>query len=169
MASRRGNYFQEYLTKYAPFRHYTIARKDTSAHAFEALVDKLSAFEVVVVSLHQLNESPLYAYGIPQSARTFIERLRTKTNVAVVVFGTPYSLKYFDRLDYLVCAYEDNSVTQKLVPQLLFGAVAASGRLPVDVTATLRAGSGISTPSIKRLGYTVPERVGLESATLATG
>jgi CubicO group peptidase (beta-lactamase class C family) len=109
----------------------------------------------------------LQAYGIPQSARTFIERLRSRTRVALVVFGTPYSLKYFDRADYLVCAYEDNRVTQQLVPQLLFGAIPAVGKLPVTVTASLKAGSGLPTVSLRRLGYTVPERAGLQSATLA--
>lgn len=162
----KGNYFQEYLDKYASFTHFSIADKGTSSREYDVLVNKLAGFKVVTISLHNLNDSPFQAYGIPQATRTFIERLRTKTNVVLVVFGTPYSLKYFDQLDYLVCAYEDNSVTQKLVPQLLFGAIPASGKLPVTVTETLKEGTGLTTASLKRLGYTVPERVGLSSATL---
>jgi CubicO group peptidase (beta-lactamase class C family) len=160
------DYFPQYLDKYASFQHFAIPAISLSDNASEALVKKLEKFKVVVISLHGLTNSPLAAYGIPQSSRTLIERLRTKTNVALVVFGTPYSLKYFDRLDYVVCAYEDNSVTQKLVPQILFGAIPASGKLPVTVTASLKAGSGLTTSSLNRLGYTLPERVGLQSSTL---
>ncbi len=162
----KGNAFQQYLDKYAAFQHFAISDKDTSAKAYDALIEKLKQYKVVVVGLHDLNESALQNYGIHQSSRTFIERLRTKTNVALVVFGTPYSLKYFDRMDYLLCAYEDNSTTQKLAPQILFGAIAANGKLPVTVTAKLQAGTGLTTQSLKRLGYTVPERMGLSSATL---
>jgi CubicO group peptidase (beta-lactamase class C family) len=166
IGSTRDNTFQEYLGKYTRFRHFTVPRKDDQG-AYDGLLKKLGDYKVVVVSLHDLSDSPLQAYGIPQPARTFIERLRSRTRVALVVFGTPYSLKYFDRADYLVCAYEDSRVTQQLVPQLLFGAIPAVGKLPVTVTAGLKAGSGLPTPSLRRLGYTVPERAGLQSATLA--
>ncbi len=163
-----GNPFQETLDKYATFQHFYIADKDTSEAAFNALVDKLRQFKVVVVSLHDLNNAASKAFGIRQSSRTLIERLRTKTNVVLAVFGSAYSLKYFDQVDHLLCTYEDNEITQRLVPQVLFGALPASGRLPVSANNKLKAGRGITTYSLKRLGYSLPERVGLNSETLQT-
>jgi CubicO group peptidase (beta-lactamase class C family) len=162
----QGNTFQQYLEKYTSFQHFAIARKDTSAGAYESLLDKLARYKVVIIGLHGLNTAASQAYGIPQTTRTFIERLRGKTNVALVVFGTPYSLKYFDRIDHLVCAYEDTQVTQTLIPQVLFGAISATGRLPVTVSQALPAGTGATTHSLKRLGYTVPERLGMHTPTL---
>lgn len=162
----KGNTFQEYLDKYTAFQHFAIAHKDTSARGYESLLDKLAAYKVVVIGLHGLTNSATQAYGIPQTTRTFIERLRTRTNVTLVVFGTPYSLKYFDRIDHLLCTYEDNEVTQTLIPQVLFGAFAASGRLPVTVSQALPAGTGQTTHSLKRLGYTIPERLGMHTPTL---
>jgi CubicO group peptidase (beta-lactamase class C family) len=162
----QGNTFQEYLDKYVAFQHFAIARKDTSSRAYESLLEKLSKYKVVVVGLHGLNASAGQAYGIPQATRTFLERLRTRTNITLVVFGTPYSLKYFDRIEHLLCAYEDNDVTQTLVPQVLFGALPAVGRLPVTVSQSLPAGAGETTQTLKRLGYTVPERLGMQTPTL---
>jgi CubicO group peptidase (beta-lactamase class C family) len=162
----KGGTFQEYLDKYTSFQHFAIARKDTSERGYESLLDKLSKYKVVVVGLHNLNASAGQAYGIPQTTRTFLERLRTRTNITLVVFGTPYSLKYFDRIEHLLCAYEDNDVTQTLAPQILFGAISATGRLPVTVSQTLQAGAGETTQSLKRLGYTVPERLGMHTPTL---
>ncbi len=160
------NPFQEMLSKYAAFRHFEIADKDTSEAAFNAMVDKLKHYKTVVVSLHGLSGSATKNYGISASSRTFIERLRTRTKVVLAVFGSPYALKYFDQLDHLVCAYEDNAITQRLVPQALFGAFATNGRLPVTVSPRLKVGAGLPTNSLRRLAYSLPERVGLNSATL---
>ncbi len=162
-----GNPFQETLSKYAPFNHYVIADKDTSEAAFNSLIDKLKHYKTVVVSLHGVSSSAAKTYGIRQSSRTFIERLRTRTEVVLAVFGSPYSLKYFDQLDYLVCAYEDNAITQRLVPQAMFGAFATNGRLPITASPRLKAGTGLPTNSLKRLAYSLPERVGLNSNTLS--
>jgi CubicO group peptidase (beta-lactamase class C family) len=120
----------------------------------------------VVVSLHGVSASATKNYGISASSRTFIERLRTRTKVVLAVFGSPYALKYFDQLDHLVCAYEDNAITQRLVPQALFGAIPTNGRLPVTVSPRLRVGTGLPTNSLRRLAYSLPERVGLNSNTL---
>jgi hypothetical protein len=71
----------------------------------------------VVVSLHGVSASATRNYGISASSRTFIERLRTRTKVVLAVFGSPYSLKYFDQFDHVVCAYEDNDMTRGWCPR----------------------------------------------------
>jgi CubicO group peptidase (beta-lactamase class C family) len=161
-----GNSFQTYLSKYTSFQHFAMAGKEMSEKESESLINTLSRYKVVVIGLHDVNQYALQAYGISQTSRTLIERLRTKTNVVLTVFGSPYSLKYFDRVNNLVCAYENNSITQKLVPQILFGAIPAHGKLPVTVTADLKAGTGHNTAPLKRLSYGIPEQVGLYSTTL---
>ncbi|QHT68011.1 serine hydrolase [Rhodocytophaga rosea] len=162
----KGNTFQNYLSKYTSFQHFAVAGKEISEKESETLLSTLGNYKVVIIGLHNVNSSALQAYGISQASRTLIERLRTKTDVVLAVFGSPYSLKYFDRVENLVCAYDNNSITQKIVPQILFGAIPASGKLPVTVTAGLKAGDGVNTVSLKRLGYSIPEQVGLHSATL---
>ncbi len=163
-----GNTFQEIMGRYTTIANYAIADKDTTEIAIQNMVKRLSHYKVVVVSLHDLTHVASQAYGIRSSARLLIDRLRTKTHVVVAVFGNPYSLKYFDKVSTLVCAYEDNEITRKLVPQALFGATAASGRLPVSVTEKMVAGSGVTTRSLQRLAYSVPERVGMSTQSLNT-
>lgn len=162
----QGNTFQLTIGNYATVANYAIADKDTSEAVLQKMIKRLSHYKVVVISLHDLNNTASKAYGIRSSSRLLIERLRTKTNVVVAVFGNPYSLKYFDKVGTLLCAYEDNEITRRLVPQVLFGALGATGRLPVTASETLKAGTGIITASIARLGYSIPERVGMNSQTL---
>ncbi len=162
----QGNTFQTTIGNYASVANYAIADKDTTEAAIQAMIKRLAHYKVVIISLHDLNNSPSKAYGIRSTSRLLIDRLRTRTNVVVAVFGNPYSLKYFEKVNTLLCAYEDNEITRRLVPQVLFGAVGATGRLPVAASETLKAGTGIITPSIGRLGYSIPERVGMKSQTL---
>ncbi|WP_236704996.1 hypothetical protein [Hymenobacter sp. AT01-02] len=53
------------------------------------------------------------------------------------------------------------------MPQILFGALSAKGRLPVTISETLKAGTGLPTPDLRRLRYGTPEEAGLDSRTLA--
>ncbi|MDJ1504687.1 glycoside hydrolase family 3 N-terminal domain-containing protein [Cytophagaceae bacterium BD1B2-1] len=162
----KGNTFQEIIGNYTTVANYAIADKDTSEVALQKMIKRLSQYKVVIISLHDLNNLPGQAYGIRASSRSLIERLRTKTNVVLAVFGTPYSLKYFEKVNTLLCAYEDNEITRRLVPQVLFGALGANGRLPVTASEALKVGTGVITTSIARLGYSVPERVGMKGETL---
>jgi CubicO group peptidase (beta-lactamase class C family) len=164
-----GNEFQETLGKYAPFQHYNLPADHVTDAVYDNLTEKLSHFKVVVVSIHKMNNTASKSYGISLQTRTFIERLRSKTNVVVSVFGNPYSLKYFDRINHLICAYEDNQITQSLVPQILFGAIEAKGKLPVTPAEPFKLGAGIRTTSVKRLGYSIPESVGMNASFLHEG
>jgi len=54
-----------------------------------------------------------------------------------------------------------------VVPQVLFGALPARGRLPVTVSPALKAGQGIQTADLQRLRYATPESQGLDSRVLS--
>ncbi|PKV63371.1 beta-glucosidase-like glycosyl hydrolase [Pontibacter ramchanderi] len=161
--------FQQTLGNYAPTTKFTIKDRFAPDSAFTKLIPKLQDHDVVVVSVHGLNNTPFRDFGIGLGTRAFIQYLQNRTDkkVVVAVFGNAYSLKFFDKSDWLVAGYEDNSSSQSLVPQVLFGARAAKGKLPITASATLKAGTGIATPAIGRLKYGTPESVGMDSKTLA--
>jgi beta-N-acetylhexosaminidase len=160
------NDFQKTLAEYAPFQSFAIPSKKAEEAAYEPIFENVKNAEVVVVSIHKMNDAAGKRFGIPQRAIEFIEKLQQETKVVVSVFGNPYSLKYFDKTDNLICAYEDNAFTQKIVPQVLFGAVAAKGKLPVSANTTIKAGAGTITKSLGRLQYGMPESVGMDSEYL---
>lgn len=162
-----ANVFQAMLSNYAPFENYNIGSK-TSDDNFDKVYEKVKNFDVVVVSLHKLSDSKAKRYGITQNALDFIEKLQARRiKVVVNVFGNPYSLKHFDKTDYLLCAYEDNSITHQIIPQVLFGAIPAMGKLPVSADNTFRQGVGLQTVALGRLRYGIPESVGLSSESLS--
>lgn len=161
IGEEENNEFQRIISKYAPFGNYSISTKNAfdNTHLFNTICEKVQNKSVVIIGLHNI---------VSESAKKFIKSLSEKTHVVLVVFGEPILLADYQDMDYLLCAYEDNIQTQKLVPQLLFGAVSNDSKLPISITEKLTQGSGISTQSLQRLRYSsVPESVGVNSDMLA--
>ncbi|MFD2514518.1 glycoside hydrolase family 3 N-terminal domain-containing protein [Pontibacter locisalis] len=162
------NKFQETLGYYSPVKKFAISDRFAADTAFQRIIPKIKDSDVVVVSIHNMNLTPAKDFGIGVGTRAFIKYLQehTKKKVVVVVMGNAYSLKFFENSNTLVCGFEDHPVAQSLVPQVLFGARAAKGKLPVTASAKLKAGAGVTTETLGRLKYGVPESVGMSSTVL---
>nr|GFD56494.1 hypothetical protein [Tanacetum cinerariifolium] len=79
-----------------------------------------------------------------------------KRKTVVVAMGNAYGLKYLESARTLVCGYEDHYAAQIVVPQVLFGALPARGKLPVTVSETMKVGTGLATADLHRLRYAAP-------------
>ena len=161
-----GNVFQNTLDKYASFTHYQIGKTPASAEDYSQMIRRLEVYDHVIVGLHDLSNYFSRGFGVKKEDYLFLEQLQQRTQVTLVYFGNPYGLKYFDNFGTVLCAYEDNDLTQKIAPQVLFGALEATGRLPVTVSPRLPIGTGTNTPRLGRLYYSLPEDVGMDSRIL---
>ncbi len=160
IGEHENNEFQRILSKYAPFENYNISEKNAfdNPHLFNSLCEKVQQKSVVIIGLHNI---------VSESVKQFIENLKGKTKVVLIVFGEPSLLADYQDIDHLICTYQDNKQTQSLLPQFLFGAVSNSAKLPLTV-ANFPQGTGISTQDLQRLRYSyVPESVGVDSKMLA--
>jgi beta-glucosidase-like glycosyl hydrolase/CubicO group peptidase (beta-lactamase class C family) len=168
IGTRPNNEFTRTLKKYAPVAAFNIPARYSSDSTYLKVEASLQKHNVVVVSLHNLNNTPANHYGIGDGTRSFIQRLQAdpKKKVIVVVMGNAYSLEFFDQSQWLVCGYEDNEVAQMVVPQILFGALPARGKLPVSAGKDLRMGQGVETVALNRLKFGNPESVGMDSQVL---
>jgi beta-N-acetylhexosaminidase len=164
-----GGTYATIMNKYQAGPVYSVPNRYAPDSTFERIAPRLSAYNVVVVSLHGMNNTPAHSYGIGDGALKFIKQLQAnpKLKTVVVAMGNAYSLKYLEDARTLVCGYEDNYASQLVVPQVLFGALPAKGQLPVTVSPTMKAGLGLPTPDFHRLRYATPESEGLDSKILA--
>ncbi|MEM9820183.1 MAG: glycoside hydrolase family 3 N-terminal domain-containing protein, partial [Bacteroidota bacterium] len=140
--------------------------KDITSSQHKRLFQQLKDKEVVMIGLHDMSNRASKGFGISITARRLIDDLRKSTKVVLSVFGNPYSLKYFDEIDWVLEAYNEEEVTQNLAAQALFGAFSIRGRLPVTASTKSKFNQGIITSPLFRLGYEIPERVGLRSEVL---
>lgn len=154
--------FHQTLGEYANFEAFNNLTKIPT----ELLIDQLKNYEVVVIGVFGMNNSPEKSYGVKKEDIKLIEAIGKHSKVVINVFGNPYSLSEFEEFDHVLCAYENNAYTQSLIPQGLFGAIDIKGTLPVSVSDKLVEGTGIALNSIQRLGSSSPEMVGMDSQIL---
>ncbi|MEL7425955.1 MAG: serine hydrolase, partial [Bacteroidota bacterium] len=132
----------------------------------ENLMSRLAEEDLVIVSLHNMSRSSRKNFGLQPSVLQFLRRLEAEKDVILVVFGNPYSLRFFDDMDVVLEAYNEDEITQDKAAQAIFGAISINGRLPVTASERSRYNAGVTTSPAFRLGYTVPENVGMNSDTL---
>ncbi|TAF76447.1 MAG: glycosyl hydrolase [Bacteroidetes bacterium] len=154
--------YDEMFDNYAQFTHFYIA-KTASQSEFDAKLDSLAKFSRVVFSIHELNNKKKENNGISEMALEFLRKLQQRTEVIVVHFGNAYALKNYDFSRNLICAYEENDATKRIIPQLIFGAIGADGKLPVSVAPVFKINSGLEIKPIMRLKYGFPESENIES------
>ena len=157
--------FQKRMDSYTKVEHHQF-NDFKNESKINAYLQKLSQKEVVIVSLHDMSSYASKNYGFDDKQLFFIKELAKKTNVVLTVFGTPYSLVYFDDLEWVQVAYEENEDSQDLAAQALFGAFGMKGRLPITASKRSTYNAGVNTPYLFRLGYDLPESVGLNSQKL---
>ncbi len=164
------NEFQRTMGHYVPLATFPVADRYAPDSVFQKLLPELRPFNVIVVSYHGMNNTPAaHNFGLGDPGLAFIKQLRAdnpRARVVAVPMGNPYALKSFDDAATLVCGYEDNAVSQRVVPQVLFGALPAVGKLPITAGPKARAGAGIALPALGRLRFAPPESVGMDSRTL---
>ena len=158
--SEHARPFQESLDHYAPFAHYTISQRPERSD-YEQTYERLKRYDQVIVGIYDTELRDL-----PKKTLAFLKFLHEEVDLTLVVFGGPDQLNDFSRFSTLVCGYEGDSLAQWVVPQILFGAREAKGRLPRRVGKDLPAGTGEHTAALGRLAYTQPAAVGLNSDTL---
>jgi len=162
----RQTLFQDVLDSYAPFIHFRVKDIDQNDEEYNELLDKLSNFGVVVAGIHDMSQYRSRSFGLRDKDLKFLHELNKRTKVVLVVFGNPYSLENFEDFDNIICTYEDTPETERIAPQVIFGAMGADGTLPVTASAGFREGQGEIIKPIQRLSYDFPENAGMDSRVL---
>ncbi|BDD03118.1 glycoside hydrolase family 3 N-terminal domain-containing protein [Aureibacter tunicatorum] len=157
--------FQSRLAKYVELETVNIA-KGASVN-IENITQKLVNRNVVVMGFHGMNSNIKNNYGVNEQHIALGKKLKEQgKKVIAVIFGNPYSLRNFEWADYVVCAYQDNKYTQAKAAEAIFGAISVSGRLPVTASEGFKVNQGFDTRSLGRLGYALPESVGMNGKML---
>ena len=145
-----NNTFHKYLKKYASV---TIFSAQSTAALAE--IRSLKEYDLVIISIHSNN--------IADAA--VLQQLTKNQKTVLTFFTSPYRLDNFqtsiNNATAVVMAYDPTDFAQMSAAQGIFGGIGMSGRLPVS-TGIMKEGTGFDT-SKNRLGYSMPEEVGLIS------
>ncbi|ARV08574.1 beta-N-acetylglucosaminidase [Winogradskyella sp. PC-19] len=153
---------------YNELKKYTKVHK-VSAESLSDLINKLKNYNTVVVGFHKSNENPWKGYKLSTKELTWLYEIARTNTVVLDIFARPYALmdfKTIENIDAIVMSYQNSSIAQQKSAQLLFGAVAAKGKLPVSAGEYFRFGQGESYNALNNLTYGLPESVGVDSEKL---
>jgi beta-glucosidase-like glycosyl hydrolase/CubicO group peptidase (beta-lactamase class C family) len=135
----------------------------------DGLITKLKKYNTVIVGFHKSNDSPWKDHQFSNKELVWLYEISRTNNVILNIFTKPYALldiATITNIEAIVVSYQNSAVAQQKSAQLLFGSIAAKGTLPVSVGNDLNVCSGKTYNAISRLGYTTPERVGMNSEIL---
>lgn len=156
--------FQNTLSDYAKVDHFIYTEQKG-----DSLLQVLKDYDIVFTSVHNTSYWPAKNYKVDINHLNYIAKLSNQTKVVFSLFANPYSLRNFNKLDSIdatIIAYYDNIEEQQAAAQAIFGGIQVNGKLPVGINSTYPADTGIELKKKIRLGYGIPEQVGLSSEKL---
>ena len=164
MGDSSGEVFLKTLKKYTKITHVVDNNLD-------GLIRKLKQFNLVIIGFHKSNSTPWKSYKFTNKELVWLQEIARTNEVVLNVFSKPYTLdaiKSFLNFESVVVGYQNSRVAQELTAQILFGALAAKGKLPVSLSNSMyKVGHGFETSKIDRLSYGHPESVGMSSLKLS--
>jgi len=131
---------------------------------------RLKKYNTVIIGFHKSNANPWKAYDFSLEELIKLEEISRNKNVILDVFASPYSLlklKTFKNIESIIVSYQNSKIAQELSAQLIFGAVSGKGKLPVSINKDFKVGAGLTTGTLSRLEYSIPEDVNMSSIKLA--
>lgn len=130
-----------------------------------AEISKLKDYDYVIIGLHKSNETAYKSYKISDASKSILKSISAQNPTILSVFGSPYALMDLDvsQTKSVLVFYQNLNATQDIAAGLIFGAINANGKLPVDVNDQWKFGNSVSVNGIQRLGFAEPEAVGMNA------
>ena len=130
---------------------------------------KLKAFNTVIIGFHK-SDKAWKKHDFTETELLWIQKIAENNNVILDVFTKPYALsalQNFENIEGIVVSYQNADISQEVSAELLFGAIASQGILPVSINEQFPVNTGITTEKLNRLGFTAPLNVGMSQEILS--
>ena len=134
----------------------------------DSLNIKLQQFDKVIIGFHK-SDKPWKSHAFTDKELIDIQEIAKKNTVILDAFVKPYALAQisnFDEIEAVIVSYQNRDIAQIVSAQIIFGAVAAKGILPVSIANFFKVGEGLSTQKLNRLGFNVPENLRMNRTIL---
>ena len=148
-------------------KNYANVTEITSKNLDNVLTE-LEGYTKVIIGYHK-SDGAWRNHNLTFRELLWINQIGKQNDVILTFFTKPYSLltiKNFESIETIIVGYQNNAISQTVVPQVIFGAIGSKGKLPVSIEEHFKVNEGIETLAIQRLGFEMPENVGMDSKIL---
>lgn len=159
--------FREMAGRYTHVDNFDIATTDMAAA--QQTIAILKGYDIVLAGISGLSQKPQVSYGITPELRIIAGQLAALNSCIISWFGNPFGIDQLGLITPpagLLIAYQDNKFSQEVAVEIIFGAMGATGRLPVTINSRYPAGFGLDSPGNLRLQYGYPENASMSSDLL---
>ncbi|MBC7523406.1 MAG: serine hydrolase [Flavobacterium sp.] len=135
----------------------------------DSLKVKLKDFSTVIIGFHK-SDKAWKKHDFTDSELALIQEISKTNSVILDAFTKPYSLSAiasFQNIKGVILSYQNSDIAQEVSAELIFGAIASKGKLPVSINDDFKVNFGLETQKLNRLGFTSPENVGMSLEVLS--
>ncbi|MCC6721256.1 MAG: serine hydrolase [Bacteroidia bacterium] len=143
LGNNTPTYFEKYTKELGNCDLFTVG-KNFGVEYCTNIVSQLEVYDLVVIGLHQVGKYPKDNYGITTDACNLVSQLKEKTNVSLVCFGNPYSMRNFPGIATCVFAFNDEEPYHKAAADVLWGMKKADAKLSITVSNEYKINSGVT-------------------------
>lgn len=114
---------------------YFLLGKEIKQSEAQKTIENLVGFQQVIVVYINTNQNPAKQYGITPESVKFLEHLAKSKKVILALFGNPYALEQFQKVDHfsaVIIGYQRTQMSVKAVLNGVFGKIRFEGFLPVS-------------------------------------
>ncbi|MDL5046395.1 serine hydrolase [Oscillatoria amoena NRMC-F 0135] len=148
--------FTRFIGKYASVKNFTLQHQEDTVGLFESL----KKFSIVIAGVFP------YATQIEREYAALLNKLNDHTRLIVCNFTSPSRINLVEKAPVILQVYSDEEVLRKLIPQAIFGAKPVAGFVPITISSTIPAGSGVELEPVNVLQFSQPEEAGMSSVVL---
>ena len=147
--------------------HYSKVDKidyNNNSDGYNKLLKLLKPYDHVVIGFHKSDKSPFDSYKFSSNEKETLKMVSKSSNVILNVFAKPYALMDVDMKDVssVMVSYQNNITAQQKSAQVIFGAIASQGILPVSINEDYPLHTSLKTKVLKRLSYGIPLNQGVD-------
>ena len=122
----------EALRSRVPELRFDFLPKGSTQKDLQRIREGIPFNDVTIVAVHNMTFYPSGGdYGLDARQMELLKGLDTARNVLYVLMGNPYLMKHFCNAGSVLVAYEDDSIAQSVMADILLRDRSARGRLPV--------------------------------------
>ncbi|CAM3620923.1 glycoside hydrolase family 3 N-terminal domain-containing protein [Flavobacterium saliperosum] len=155
--------FLNTLRSYAPVT-------EVDLDSIHLMLEKLKGYSKVIVGFHKA-DGAWKKHNFETRELVLLDSISRHNNVVLSVFAKPYTLlpiQYFGNIENVVLAYQNNDIAQTVAAEIIFGGVAAKGKIPVSINNFFKVDDGLRTVKTNNiLSFSTPQSVGMNPKILA--
>ena len=105
--------------------------KGSGAGMADDIMNRVRDNDANIIAVHNLSNNPGNYYGLSEEALYFLVQAANRKNSIIVLMGNAYAMQYCGTSPSILVGYEDDTLTEKAVADILLKKAKAKGVLPV--------------------------------------